>query len=496
MSDRVRREPTSGAPERIDSPGHRSDSDLRPASGADGSATVASGACAADEPVQVAPERILTPANVVTVVRIALVPVFVLVLLGPWADWLGIAAITEEVRRVVAAGVFIAISATDWLDGYLARSRGEVTNFGKFMDPLADKILVAAALLALIELGTLPTWVVLIILTREFIVSGVRMMAAAEGVVIAASYIGKFKTVSQMTAIVLFTVSDSLIASGPGGTLYAPVLTVSWVVMAVALVLTVVSMVDYVAKARDIIGLGRLSRRGRAADAGPEGVEDAAPDADRLPDRSAEGCAGAFDVRSARTGAGADACRDEAALAAVGADALAQRVIDRAVRAGVTVGTAESLTGGLIAGALTGCPGSSSVVKGGIVSYRGEVKHAVLGVSDEVLAGPGAVSEECALQMCIGARAALGCDVTVAVTGIAGPGGAEPGKPVGTVWLGACSRTGATARLLHLDGDRATVRARTVAAALGCLLELVQEETTAGGADADQAAADMDGEGR
>ena len=108
------------------------------------------------------------------------------------------------------------ISCTDWLDGYLARSRNEVTAFGKFMDPLADKILVTAALLALIELGTLPSWVVLIIVAREFIVSGVRMVAANEGVVIAASYQGKFKTVFQMIAIVMFTVKDSHMVGSAG----------------------------------------------------------------------------------------------------------------------------------------------------------------------------------------------------------------------------------------------------------------------------------------
>jgi CDP-diacylglycerol--glycerol-3-phosphate 3-phosphatidyltransferase len=149
--------------------------------------------------------KIWTPANIVTVIRICLVPVFVVVLLSPWPEWFGVEAlVAPNIKSCIAAGLFILISCTDWIDGYLARSRGEVTDFGKFMDPLADKILVAAALLALIELGVLPAWPVLIILTREFIVSGVRMMAAAEGEVIAASMYGKFKTVFQIIAIVLF----------------------------------------------------------------------------------------------------------------------------------------------------------------------------------------------------------------------------------------------------------------------------------------------------
>ncbi len=154
-------------------------------------------------------DKLMTPANIVTLARICLVPVFVVVLISPWPQWLGLPQVADDAKSLIAAGIFILISCTDWLDGYLARSRGEVTDFGKFMDPLADKILVAAALLALIELGSLPSWVALVILAREFIVSGVRMVAASEGVVIAASWYGKFKTVFQMAAIVLFCVKDS-----------------------------------------------------------------------------------------------------------------------------------------------------------------------------------------------------------------------------------------------------------------------------------------------
>ncbi|WP_416241772.1 CDP-diacylglycerol--glycerol-3-phosphate 3-phosphatidyltransferase, partial [Eggerthella sinensis] len=162
----------------------------------------------------------------------------------------------DDSKSLIAAGIFILISCTDWLDGYLARSRGEVTDFGKFMDPLADKILVAAALLALVELGSLPSWVVLVILAREFIVSGVRMVAASEGVVIAASWYGKFKTVFQMIAIVLFCIKDSHMVGGIGSAFSDGMWLLSWGVMIIALVLTVVSMLDYIAKARHLIGFG------------------------------------------------------------------------------------------------------------------------------------------------------------------------------------------------------------------------------------------------
>ncbi len=138
-------------------------------------------------------------ANRVTLIRIAFIPLVTAALvvnLGDFSPWF-------------AAALFIVIAATDALDGYLARSRNEVTTFGKFLDPLADKLLVTAALVALVELGSLPAWIAIIIISREFIVSGLRMVAVAEGVVIAASNYGKLKTVFQMIAIVAFILLDA-----------------------------------------------------------------------------------------------------------------------------------------------------------------------------------------------------------------------------------------------------------------------------------------------
>ncbi|WP_239442890.1 CDP-diacylglycerol--glycerol-3-phosphate 3-phosphatidyltransferase [Gordonibacter sp. An230] len=371
-----------------------------------------------------------TPANIVTLVRICLVPVFVVALISPWPQWLGLPQVADDAKELVAAGIFILISCTDWLDGYLARSRGEVTDFGKFMDPLADKILVAAALLALVELGSMPSWVVLVILAREFIVSGVRMTAASEGAVIAASWYGKAKTVFQMVAIVLFTVKDSHMAGSVHAAFSDGLWLLSWGVMVIALVLTVVSMLDYIAKARRLIGLARA---------------DGAPDAD---------------------------------AAEVSLDALASRVLDAARASGRTVGTAESLTGGLVAATLTDVPGSSEAVRGGIVSYAAAVKRDVLGVDADDIERFGVVSEQTAVAMAEGARRELGCDVAVAVTGIAGPGGAEPGKPVGTVWLGVADDAGCRARLLSFEGGRREVREQTVRAALKALLESLEEGST------------------
>ena len=132
--------------------------------------------------------------NCLTILRIFMVPVFVVFML---ADVLGGA------DRYIAGILFIAASLTDTLDGYLARKNNQITVFGKFMDPLADKLLVCSAMICLVELGQLPGWIVIIIVGREFIISGFRLVAAEQGVVIAASYWGKFKTVAQMVMVIL-----------------------------------------------------------------------------------------------------------------------------------------------------------------------------------------------------------------------------------------------------------------------------------------------------
>jgi CDP-diacylglycerol--glycerol-3-phosphate 3-phosphatidyltransferase len=180
------------------------------------------------------------------------IPVFLVVLLGRfgsasgWNDW----------RPWLAAAVFTVLAATDAVDGYVARTRNEVTTFGKFIDPLADKLLVTAALVGLVQLGSLPGWVAIVIIGRELIVSGLRMVAVAEGVVIAASPWGKVKTVFQIVALVAFILKDAPI--------FAPWSTAvdiaSWIVMGLALLLTVWSAADYFYHARDAIA-GPWSRQ-------------------------------------------------------------------------------------------------------------------------------------------------------------------------------------------------------------------------------------------
>ena len=154
-------------------------------------------------------------------------------------------------------------------------------------------------------------------------------------------------------------------------------------------------------------------------------------------------------------------------------------LLDLARERGLSLGTAESCTGGLVSACLTAVPGSSDVVRGGVMSYAVAVKRAVLGVSGEVLDDPalGAVSRECAEQMAAGARRVLGCDVAVSVTGIAGPGGAEPGKPVGTVWFGVSAPRGASSRLELFAGGRAEVRHAAVRTAIRLLREAVMEKS-------------------
>ena len=380
-----------------------------------------------------APDKLWTPANIVTLIRICLVPVFVLAILSPWPEWVGLPGITMEAKCVIAAGIFILISCTDWIDGYLARSRGEVTDFGKFMDPLADKILVTAALIALVELAVLPGWPVLIILAREFIVSGIRMVAASKGTVIAASWYGKAKTVFQIIAIVLFLLKDSLTFTTAAGAFTNPMFVLSWTVMVIALVLTVMSMLDYLVKARHLL----------------------------------KGSAGAKTAKAAAP----SAAPTEIAALQKAIDEQARIIVEKATAGGATVATAESLTGGLIAAMLTSVPGSSASVRGGIVSYVNEVKAEVLGVSEDVLARQGAVDELVALQMARGALRELGSDVSVAVTGIAGPTGAEPGKPVGTVWIGCATAKKTHAACHHFEGGREAVRLQTVLIALRTMEE-------------------------
>jgi len=197
--------------------------------------------------------RKMNAANTVTLTRMVLIPGFLVVLLADWPVWLNAPVYIEALRPWIAAAVFGMIAATDGVDGYLARSRNEVTTFGKFLDPLADKLLVTAALLALVELDVLPAWIAFVIIAREFIVSGLRMVASAEGQVIAASWYGKVKTVVQIIAIIMFIVKDSGLLKLLGAEFFLFFQVASWAVMGAAVVMTLMSMVDYFRHAADVL---------------------------------------------------------------------------------------------------------------------------------------------------------------------------------------------------------------------------------------------------
>ncbi len=166
--------------------------------------------------------------NKLTLLRVCMIPFFVAALLYQGG--------ASQTMRLVANVLFILASLTDLLDGKIARKYNLVTNFGKFMDPLADKLLVCSALICLIELGQLPAWVVIIIISREFIISGFRLVASDNGVVIAASYWGKFKTTFQMIAVILMIFNIPSLAM------------VTNIVLVIAVALTIISLVDYVVK--------------------------------------------------------------------------------------------------------------------------------------------------------------------------------------------------------------------------------------------------------
>lgn len=173
--------------------------------------------------------------NKLTVARMIMVPFLVVFLLTGWGG---------EANRYISLVIFAAASITDWFDGYLARKHNLITNFGKFMDPLADKLLVCSAMICMIELGRLSSWIVIVIIAREFIISGFRLIAAENGVVIAANYWGKFKTVSQMIMIILLILHF-------GGAFVILEQIFIWL----SLALTVISLCTYIWQNRSVLSM-------------------------------------------------------------------------------------------------------------------------------------------------------------------------------------------------------------------------------------------------
>lgn len=175
--------------------------------------------------------------NKLTILRVILIPFFLVALMVdaiPYGKW-------------IALGIFIIASLTDTLDGYIARKYDMVSNFGKFMDPLADKLLVCSAMIAFVGMGRIPTWIVIVIIAREFIISGFRLVASDNGVVIAASYWGKIKTVFQMVMI-------CVVIANFGGQIAC---IIENVLIYASLVLTVISLIDYLIKNKGVLKEGK-----------------------------------------------------------------------------------------------------------------------------------------------------------------------------------------------------------------------------------------------
>ena len=187
--------------------------------------------------------------NKLTVFRVILIVPFVLVMLGSYAEWAWYMALFGGIAGYadyIALAIFIIASLTDLLDGRIARKYNLVTNFGKFMDDRADKLLVCAALICLVEMDRIPAWIVIIIMSREFIISGFRLVAADNRVVIAANYWGKFKTTFQMVMVCLMIANIDALA------------VLTQLVMWIAVLLTVISLIDYMVKNKNVLFDGKI----------------------------------------------------------------------------------------------------------------------------------------------------------------------------------------------------------------------------------------------
>ena len=181
-------------------------------------------------------------ANKLTLARIILVPAYVLFFLVEITNY----------HYWIAVAVFIIAAITDYLDGKLARKHHLVSDFGKFADPVADKLLVLSAMICFVQIGLMPAWICIIVTAREIAISGFRLICAGKGAVIAASYLGKFKTVTQMMFIILSTLNLSYYYMDTNPGFCQTVETIRIIIMYLMLVMTVISMIDYLYKNRSL----------------------------------------------------------------------------------------------------------------------------------------------------------------------------------------------------------------------------------------------------
>lgn len=336
--------------------------------------------------------------NLLTLSRLAAIPLLMALLL-----------IRFPGHDQLAAALFIVFSFTDTLDGQIARRRGMVSDLGKFLDPLADKLLVLSVLIVLVQEGLVAAWVVVVIFSRELLITILRSVGASQGQVIGAAPLGKTKTVTQMGAVTL------LILQRP----YPVLVPIADVAVAVAVVFTIFSGIDYLMRFRHLIGLGKAGSQSAV-------------------------------------------------------DPLAAELGDLLVREHLTLSVAESCTGGLLGALITDRPGSSAYFLGGVIAYSNEVKRDELGVAAALLTRYGAVSSEVALAMAEGARTRFGSGLAVSITCIAGPDSEGSRKPVGLTYIAIASDGDRRCEEYRFTGDRWSNRRQAAAQALRLLIEEVQ----------------------
>jgi CDP-diacylglycerol---glycerol-3-phosphate 3-phosphatidyltransferase len=312
----------------------------------------------------------------------------------------------------IAAALFIVFSFTDTLDGEIARRRAIVSDFGKFLDPLADKLFVLSVLIVLVQEGLVAAWVVVVIFSRELIITILRSVAATQGRVIAAAPLGKTKTITQMSAVAL------LILQRP----YPVLVPIAEIAVGIAIVFTLWSGVDYLWRFRHLIG--------------------------------------PFDTARAKVAPSGGA--PEPSLAHELAGLLRENKL--------TVSVAESSTGGILGSLITDVPGSSAYFTGGVIAYSNEAKQRELGVPSAHLESVGAVSREVAEAMAAGVRERFATSLAVAVTGIAGPEADGSAKPVGLTYIAVAGETRTSSREFEFTGDRESNRRSAADEALRMLI--------------------------
>jgi len=346
----------------------------------------------------------VTVPNVLTLSRLAAIPLLMILLV-----------VRFEGHDQIAAVLFLIFSFTDTLDGQIARRRDLVSDLGKFLDPLADKLFVLSVLIVLVQEGLVAAWVVVVIFSRELLITILRSVAATQGRIISAAPMGKTKTATQMAAVTL------LILQRP----YPIVVPLADLAIGIAILFTVASGVDYLWRYRRVI------------------------------------------FPAATVGAPASASRVDPLARELGALLTERRL---------TVSVAESCTGGLLAALVTDQPGSSAYFMGGVVAYANELKRDQLGVPAALLTRFGAVSKEVALAMAEGVRSRFGTSLAAAVTGVAGPD-ADGSKPVGLTYIAVATERGSSSHEYLFSGDRWSNRREAAGEALRLLVEAARLTT-------------------